>query len=299
MGIPQFLNSNGQTLSTTCVYNANQRLGGSSTVPNGIANIATLRQNCGISGVGLELTASNSTLNFLPRFPGAYKLNYTIADGCNPPKTVQVTVKAQCITQMTTPSFIRTATTVGYYCQGNPSSSAEEANGGFQVVNLHSTFINTDSQSVSSNPFSPSNPTGCSIPTTTTYSCKTAETHVNTLKVYGITTGSSNQQSTTSQANMQSCCKCLYGTSTINAQQQTLVVERQSQSGYKGFSGDNSVAMLAEEVVSQSATPAVVVAPLGILLVASAVANMALVMRRRRSDLHGFLAVRAVTRAIG
>jgi len=88
---------------------------------------------------------------------------------------------------------------------------------------------------------------------------------------------------------MQSCCKCLYGMSTINAQQQTLVVEKQSQSGFQGFSGDNSVAMLAEEVseevVSQSVTPAVVVAPLGILLVASAVANMALVMRRRRSDL--------------
>merc|ERR1711907_314524 len=70
---------------------------------------------------------------FPATLPWTYKLNYTIADGCNPPKTVQVTVKAQCITQMTTPSFIRTATTVGYYCQGNPSSSAEEANGGFQV----------------------------------------------------------------------------------------------------------------------------------------------------------------------
>jgi hypothetical protein len=287
--IPLFQNSAGNNLATTCVYNANQRLGGSSSVPNGITNIATLRQNCLNSGVGLEISPTNTTLNFLPRFPGVYKLNYTVADGCNPPKTVQVTVKAQCITQMTTPNFIKTATTVGYYCQGNPSSTSEEANGAFQVINLHTTFIGTSSLSVSSNPYMPTNPTGCAIPTTTTYSCKTAETHVNALKVYGITTGSTNQQSTTSQSNMQSCCKCLYGMSTINAQQQTLVVERQAQSGYQGFSGDNSVAMLAEEVseevVSQSVTPAVVVAPLGILLVASAVANMALVMRRRRSDL--------------
>jgi hypothetical protein len=270
------------------VWDANARLGGSSSVPNGITNIATLRQNCQISGVGLEISPQNATLNFVPRFPGVYQLNYTVADGCNPPKTVQVTVKAQCVTQMTTPSFLKTATTVGYYCQGNPSSTSDEANGAFQVVNLHSTFINTDSLSVSSDPFMPNNPTGCAIPTTTTYSCKTAETLVNTLKVYGITTGSTNQQSSTAQNNMQSCCKCLFGMSTINAQQQTLIVEKQS-AGFQGSSGDNSVAMLAEEVseevVSQSVTPAVVVAPLGILLVASAIANMALVMRRRRSDL--------------
>jgi hypothetical protein len=259
-----------------CIYNSGGRLYGQH-----VPYIANLQQNCITSGVGLEgpTSNSNSTLNFIPSFPGVYKLNYTVADGCQPPQTTTITINARCVTKMTTPTFISTQVSVGYYCQGQRDSSSVSAAGAFETVKLDQAFIHKFSVSQSSAAWMPAQPNGCVLPQNTPLTCTTAESKANALTVYGISSG---------QSNMKGCCKCLFGMSIIDATATkafiaTRAIENAAQRQ------ERQVAVLAEEVaqssVSSSVSPVTVVGPLAVLLVASVVANMALVSRRRRDSL--------------
>jgi hypothetical protein len=262
--------------SFSCIYGSGGRLYGQH-----VPYISNLQQNCQISGVGLEGPSgnTNTTLNFVPSFPGTYKLNYTVFDGCQPPQTTTITINARCVTKMTTPAFISTQISVGYYCQGQRNSAQVQAAGSFETVMLDKAFIHTFSVSQSSAAWMPSQPNGCVLPQSTPLTCTTAEAKANALTVYGISSG---------QSNMKGCCKCLFGMSIIDATAtKSLIATRAIENAAQRQ--ERQVAVLAEEVaqstVSNSVSPVAVVGPLAVLLIASVVANMALVSRRRRDSL--------------
>jgi hypothetical protein len=260
----------------SCIYGSSGRLYGQH-----VPYIANLQQNCATSGVGLEgpSSNSNSSLQFIPQFPGVYKLNYTVFDGCQPPQTTTITINARCVTKMTAPTFISTQISVGYYCNGQRSSSAVQAAGQFETVKLDQAFIQKFSVSENSAAWMPAQPNGCVLPQNTPLTCTTAEAKANALIVYGISSG---------QSNMKGCCKCLYGMSIIDATAtKSFIATRAIENAV--HRQERQVAVLAEEVsqssVSNSVSPVTVVGPLAVLLVASVVANMALVSRRRRDSL--------------
>jgi hypothetical protein len=250
---------------------------------------------CTVAGVGLEgLDGTNA--RFTPRFPGTYKLNYTIVDGCNQPKVYQVTITARCITQAKMPVVPNAVT--NFYCQGDPQSTAANVAGAFQKVDLWALShkqINIVEGSSFSSPTS-QDITGVCYVQPTVYTCTTLRTYFNNLN-FGdfITTGGSNPVND----QFKQCCQCLYSLTIINGGSSnnptpsptpsttppgTTPSSTPSNNNNNNNNSGSSSALTAEEAKRRRNENILIglAAPLGVILIASMALNAYMVLKLRQ-----------------
>merc|ERR1711871_1382502 len=281
----------------TCVYATNQRLAAVKDA-----------QFCTTSGEGLQ-TEDGPTVRFMPNFPGKYVLNYTVADGCNPSSTTQVTITAQCVTKTVQPTL--NSMNSDFYCDGKNDYNADVHSGKFQQIDLrkmahyYPNFVSSSSFNAPT-PFDVSQK--CSvIPARLT--CKGLETKFNGLDFdESVSTGN------LANANIGAfkyCCNCLYSLQIINpsggGQTPSSPGSTPSSSGSTTPSGGSpgsttpsgsssaaaKKAALAAEEVKRKRNEDILIGlavPLGIILVASMLLNgyMMVKMRAQRAGTGGF-----------
>jgi len=270
----------------SCVYSSNGRLANQQST-----------DWCTVAGVGLE-GVDGTNARFTPMFPGTYKLNYTVVDGCNPPKVYPVTITARCITQAKMPVVPNAVT--NYYCGGNPHSTASNAAGAFQSVDLWALShkqINIVEGSSFQSP-TPQDITGVCYVAPTIYTCTTLRSYFNNLN-FGdfITSGASNPVND----QFKQCCNCLYSLTIINGGSSNNPTPPPSTpsstpgttssppgttgspNNGNGNSGSSS-ALTAEEAKRRRNENILIglAAPLGVILIASMALNAYMVMKLRQ-----------------
>jgi len=279
--VPTTRDANNQ--AWTCVYNNNKRLAGQQNL-----------QWCSVAGVGLEgLDGTNA--QFTPRFPGTYKLNYTIVDGCNPPKVYSVTITAKCVTQAKMPVVPNAVT--NFYCQGDPQSTATNVAGAFQKVDLWALShkqINIVEGSTFSNP-TPQDITGVCYVAPTIYTCTSLRTYFNTLNFQPFIDSSVSDE-------FKQCCNCLYSLTIINGGNSgntptpsptpstttpsttTPPGTSGSPNGNGGNQAGSNSALTAEEAKRRRNENILIglAAPLGVILIASMALNAYMVLKLRQ-----------------
>jgi hypothetical protein len=233
---------------------------------------------------------------FTPNFPGTYKLNYTIVDGCNTPKVYQVTITARCITQAKMPVVPNAVT--NFYCAGDPQSTAVNVAGAFQKVDLWSLShkqINIVEGSTFDSPTA-QDITGVCYVAPTVYTCSSLRTYFN-----GLDFGDFISSSSIVGDKFKQCCNCLYSLTIINGGSSNnptpsptpSTTPAQTPSGTtapgttpsnnNNNSGKNS-ALTAEEAKRKRNENILIglAAPLGVILIASMALNAYMVLKLRQ-----------------
>jgi hypothetical protein len=238
-----------------------------------------------------------TTPGFVVQFPGVYKMNYTVFDGCHAPATKQVTVNAMCNAQA--PSLGQLADVSSNFDCKNPTGTMGY-NGGFTAVSLSGQQTAAAGLSSPGSQFTGANGAvesaggswtlasqansgwgspHCSIPTISSNpvaeSCGDWQTSQNAAAGGAAGSGKALPSGYTTQQ----CCQCLYGNigggATIVVTPSTSSTSSTSGSGAASTSSQRGGLEAVTEAESSNLNLLLgLIIPLGLLLVLSIAVNI-------------------------
>lgn len=134
MGDPSCTSGVGLRVSAGTAASVSPSPGKCIGTPAGCASKATATACVALAGCSWSSQQGITTPGFVVQFPGVYKLNYTVFDGCHAPSTKKVTVNAMCGPSSPSPALANTDVSANFDCK-NPLGT-KGFNGGFTAVSL-------------------------------------------------------------------------------------------------------------------------------------------------------------------